>query len=107
MIICEICGKEKIYYSKNKCKTCYHRTKWRADQEAKKQNPEEYKKYKDRRNLLAQKRFGKLPDVVIEYKIKRSGEGCIDNYGYKRITIPDHPNATKRGYVREHILVMS
>src|SRR5690554_1665051 len=33
--------------------------------------------------------------------------GFISNYGYRRLRMPDHPNADKSGYIFEHRLVMS
>lgn len=38
---------------------------------------------------------------------KGTGKGyVITDRGYKKIKLPDHPRADKRGYVREHIVVM-
>jgi len=31
----------------------------------------------------------------------------LDHFGYVQFYMPDHPNANKRGYVREHRLIMS
>lgn len=40
--------------------------------------------------------------------IRRYHKGFkIDERGYKHIKCPDHPNSSKSGYIREHILVMS
>lgn len=33
--------------------------------------------------------------------------GSITQYGYRRVSMPDHPNAGKRGEILEHRLVMS
>lgn len=33
--------------------------------------------------------------------------GYITKYGYRRITVPGHPNANKRGEMMEHVYVMS
>jgi hypothetical protein len=35
-----------------------------------------------------------------------NGGRCIDDDGYVLLKMPDHPHATKAGYVREHRLVM-
>ena len=49
---------------------------------------------------------------AIEY-FKKNGYGMhwkggqwIDNYGYRNIWMPNHPNTTSKGYIKEHRLVM-
>ncbi len=44
----------------------------------------------------------KLPRLVAE-----KGSGWINSYGYKKISVPGHPNANKEGKLSEHTFVMS
>jgi len=41
------------------------------------------------------------------YKRRKNGDGTITVYGYKQISIPNHPNSRKNGQIFEHIYVMS
>lgn len=38
---------------------------------------------------------------------RRKGEGGVTKFGYIRVYAPDHPNAQARGYLFEHVKVMS
>ncbi len=60
------------------------------------------------------KRILKLKNGIEVREIRRSmreqrrrGRLYITKAGYKRVWMPEHPNASKDGYVFEHILVMS
>lgn len=79
--------------------------------------------YKDKLVELAAKGYSikdlvkelKVSDVVINrylkhfnIEIKRYHKGyTINDQGYVLLYMPDHPNANKKGYVREHIFKMT
>ena len=51
-------------------------------------------------------RFVNGHNSIMEHNNNWRGGITIDTYGYRWINTPDHPYADKRGYVREHRLVM-
>ena len=54
------------------------------------------------------------PENEASYREKMSGDrnpawkggSYLDDKGYRRVRLPDHPNAQQNGYVLEHVLVM-
>lgn len=47
-----------------------------------------------------------LEQLCYTLSMKR-GEGTVDVWGYKWVYKPEHPNAMKSGYVKEHRMVMA
>lgn len=39
--------------------------------------------------------------------VAKKGSGYKTKQGYVRVYLPNHPNATARGYVMQHVVVMS
>lgn len=52
------------------------------------------------------RRWRKTGDLQEGVPFRVMGEGSIDN-GYRRLWMPDHPNANKTGCIHEHTVVMS
>lgn len=106
IIKCIICEKLKERCCRNMCKTCYHTNKWRSHRDnLKKNNPKAWEEEKAHKKKLKEKREGK--DVIVKPKYGKRGLGTINKGGYRRLTIHDHPNACKNGWVMEHTVVMT
>jgi hypothetical protein len=54
---------------------------------------------------LSRKKKGQ--DMLAPRTMRSRGSGNITTNGYVRLYMPTHPNASSRGYVMEHVMVMS
>lgn len=104
--ICETCKKEvKIeYISKNQCRNCYHSIRTKNRLKDIKSDPTKYKEHRRKSKIYDYKRRGW--DLDRKPKKGLAGTGTITSSGYKRLTIRNHPNASKSGWVMEHTYVM-
>ena len=75
---CEKCGKDGVF-RRNRCKSCYNA-------------------------LMMRKNI--LDDVPVR-KRNKNGEGGLNCYGYRLISVRNHPNNMKNGRIFEHVFVMS
>ena len=75
---CERCGNSGVF-RKNRCKSCYH------------------SRYLNKNTSY---------DIPIRKKSK-NGQGTINSYGYKILTMKNPLNLSKTGKIAEHIVVMS
>jgi hypothetical protein len=103
---CVICERIKEICCRHMCKTCYHTNKWRNHRDNLKYNdPIAWEEEKAHKKKLKEKREGK--DVQVKPKRNSRGSGTVNTQGYRRLTMRDHPNACKNGWVMEHTFVMS
>lgn len=106
---CQLCQKSfnaPVSKAKFCSKSCYHQSNlgkptWNAGLVGvMKPNKTSFKK-----GHSAGIRFGRDKDTSGANNVRWNG-GVQRSHGYRKILIPEHPYATKAGYVREHRLVV-
>ncbi len=75
---CEKCGQPGTF-RKNRCKSCYNALRMRKN----------------------------ISDDIPVRKKAKNGSGGLNCYGYRLISVKNHPNAMKHGRIFEHVFVMS
>lgn len=75
---CEKCGKDGVF-RRNRCKSCYNALMMRKN----------------------------ISDDVPIRKRNKNGEGGLNHYGYRLISVKNHHNSMKHGRMFEHTFVMS
>jgi hypothetical protein len=106
-----ICGwcKETFFSEKGWAKFCSSRCcsdNWKKT--LKERDPEKYKRYRNHSSKMAMEKVREKRGLPLDTpKLKNEPGKMMYKGGYKYSLMKDHPNASKNGYVFEHIAIMT